>query len=110
MKLPVPESVEHTRQYDRLGDGLHEMAQPITVLRGALGAIQLRGALAADTLRYLDMSIQQVERLCGLLAAMQNLLDLENQAVTHPLGKEEERTPETASETASLQETADVLC
>jgi signal transduction histidine kinase len=52
------------------------MAQPLTVLRGALGAWKLRGSKAAETDRYLDMSAKQVERMSSLLSSLQDVLDV----------------------------------
>jgi hypothetical protein len=59
-----------------LGEGLHALAQPLTVLRCALGALTMRGAVGpeADN-RYLEMSNTQVDRLCDLLSCLHNLLD-----------------------------------
>jgi hypothetical protein len=51
------------------------MAQPLTVLRGALGAWKLRGALEAEKDRYLEMTSRQVERLSNLLSCLQDVLD-----------------------------------
>jgi hypothetical protein len=51
------------------------MAQPLTVLRGALGAWKLRESKAAESDRYLEMSAKQVERLGDLLRCMQDVLD-----------------------------------
>lgn len=64
-----------------LDNGLHAMAQPLTVLRGALGALMLRGGLNADYARYLEMSNAQVERLCNLMSGLRNLLDAQSEAV-----------------------------
>ena len=59
-----------------LDEGLHALAQPLTVLRGALGALTMRGAVRPEAAsRYLEMSNTQVERLCSLLSGLQNLLD-----------------------------------
>jgi hypothetical protein len=58
-----------------LANGLHAMAQPLTILRGALGALTLAKAVAPGSERYLEMSSVQVERLCAMLASLQGLLD-----------------------------------
>ncbi|MGA2569256.1 MAG: hypothetical protein ABSF23_01940 [Terracidiphilus sp.] len=63
------------RLCEDLGNGLHAMAQPLAVLRGALGALAMRGRVAADSGRYLEMSIQQVERLCSTMNRLSGLLD-----------------------------------
>lgn len=52
------------------------MAQPLTVLRGALGAWKMRGAVEAEKGRYLQMSVNQVERMGDLLSCLQDVLDV----------------------------------
>lgn len=51
------------------------MAQPLTVLRGALGAWKMRGASEAASDRYLEMSVKQVERMSDLLGCLRDVLD-----------------------------------
>jgi hypothetical protein len=59
-----------------LDEGLHALAQPLTVLRGALGALTMRDAGRPETAsRYIEMSNIQVERLCNLLSGLHSLLD-----------------------------------
>jgi hypothetical protein len=58
-----------------LADGLHAMAQPLTVLRGTLGAWKLRELSAAEVTRYREMSEKQVARLGELLGCMQDFLE-----------------------------------
>ena len=60
--------------YAELADGLHAMAQPLTILRGAMCALTLREEIEPPNRRYLDMSAKQVERLCDLMSGMQSLL------------------------------------
>lgn len=57
-----------------LANGLHAMAQPLTILRGAMCALTLHDEIAPASRRYLDMSTKQVDRLCDLMSSMQNLL------------------------------------
>jgi len=58
-----------------LDRALHAMAQPLTVLRGALGALTLASPSVSDGQRYLQVSNRQVERLCSLMSSMRFLLD-----------------------------------
>lgn len=51
------------------------MAQPLTVLRAAMGALILREQIEPANRRYYEMSSQQVERLCDLMSGVQTLLD-----------------------------------
>jgi predicted RNA-binding protein YlqC (UPF0109 family) len=57
-----------------LANGLHAMAQPLTVLRGALGALTLAKAFAPEQERYLEMSTRQAERLCDMMSTLQGLV------------------------------------
>lgn len=57
-----------------LADGLHAMAQPLTILRGAMCALTFHDQIEPASRRYLDMSSKQVDRLCDLMSGMQNLL------------------------------------
>ncbi len=61
--------------YAVMASGFHAMAQPLTVLRGALGAWKLRGSNGAESDRYIEMSTRQVERMSDLLLCLQEVLD-----------------------------------
>jgi len=74
-----------TRLCEDLAFSLHAMAQPLTVLRGSLGALSLRGASDGDANRYVELSNHQVERLCSLMSGMRILLDnFQSDAVCAP--------------------------
>ncbi len=60
-----------------IDDGLHALAQPLTILRGALGALALRERIAPQNSRYLEMSMRQIERMCDLISDIQKRLDAE---------------------------------
>ena len=73
------------RLCDDLALALHAMAQPLTVLRGALGALALRGTSAPGADRYVALSHTQVEHLCSLLSSTRILLDsFQSEAVCAP--------------------------
>jgi len=57
-----------------LSDGLHALAQPLTILRSALAMLSLHGETGAEDRRYLDLSIKQIDRTCGLYASIRNLV------------------------------------
>lgn len=59
----------------QLAEGLHAMAQPLTILRGAAGGLQLSPRIALEDRRYVEMCNTQTERLCELLARVRDLLD-----------------------------------
>ncbi len=58
-----------------LAEGLHAMAQPLTVLRGAAGALRLSSTVTVQDRRYVEMCDAQAERLCTMLASLRDLLD-----------------------------------
>lgn len=55
-----------------LADGLHAMAQPLTILRSTMEALKF--VPATDQQRYLEISARQVERTCWLFSCMQDLV------------------------------------
>jgi|GEM_PF-3239181 Osmosensitive K+ channel histidine kinase len=72
----LSEAVLFDELIKELDNGLHAMAQPLTVLRGVWGAMQLRGDAVAEHSRYLNLSIEQIERLCQMLSGLRGLLDV----------------------------------
>jgi signal transduction histidine kinase len=93
-----------------LDEGLHALAQPLTILRGALGALTMRGAVRPETAsRYLEMSSTQVDRLCNLLSGLHSLLDGVRSEpacmeIEFPLLDEEERKTEMANRHTPVHE------
>ncbi len=78
MDSPVviePQLAPESAPFVQMADSLHAMAQPLTILRGALGAMQLSGKVAPENERYLEMSSMQIERLCEMLSNLRNLVD-----------------------------------
>ena len=72
----LPTSGEGAREvYAELANGLHAMAQPLTILRGALGAMSLAAPCVSSQDRYLEMSNKQMDRLCDMMSGLQGLLD-----------------------------------
>ena len=60
--------------YAHLANGLHAMAQPLTILRSVMVASSVSGLTAIDHRRYLDISSDQVERACVLFHSLQQLV------------------------------------
>jgi K+-sensing histidine kinase KdpD len=58
-----------------IADGLHAMAQPVTILQGALCAMTLRSPLSADQQHYHEMSTKQLGRLSEMLHTLQDLVN-----------------------------------
>jgi hypothetical protein len=57
-----------------MAEGLHAMAQPLTILRSAVAACNAPGIAEGKQRRYLELSIQQVERACSLFECLQDLV------------------------------------
>lgn len=62
------------RFYAEMANGLHAMAQPLTILRSTMVACTLPGMTEDNHRRYLDISVEQVERACGLFQSLQQLV------------------------------------
>jgi len=65
---------ELSRLCARLSQGLHALAQPLTILRSALVASTAPGISAVEQRRYLDLSTQHMERICGLFECLQDVV------------------------------------
>lgn len=62
--------------YAELAEGLHAMAQPLTILRSAIAMLSASLEGDAPRSRFLDMSVRQIDRTCGLFASVQDLVSL----------------------------------
>jgi hypothetical protein len=60
--------------FAHLTEGLHAMAQPLTILRSSVPASAGTGLSLAKQKRYLELSIQQVQRACALFECLQDLV------------------------------------
>jgi signal transduction histidine kinase len=65
---------EYDRFYADLADGLHALAQPLTILRGSIMALSSEEITPERQQHYLDVSKSQVERACALFDAVQALV------------------------------------
>jgi len=65
---------EHDRFCAELADGLHALAQPLTIVRSAIALLAAAGENGAHPARYVDMSARQMERTCQIFASVQGLL------------------------------------
>lgn len=65
---------EFQRFYTDLANGLHAMAQPLTILRSALEILTLPREAPIDQRHYLEISAKQVQRTCGLFSDLQDLV------------------------------------
>lgn len=61
--------------YSELAEGLHAMAQPLTIVRGAMCALTLNQDLPSTSQRYLDITSAQLDRLCYLMSSVRSLLE-----------------------------------
>jgi hypothetical protein len=57
-----------------MAEGLHAMAQPLTILRSAVAACNAPGVTETAQRRYLGLSSQQVERACNMFESLQDLV------------------------------------
>ena len=65
---------EHEHFCAEVAEGLHALAQPLTILRSAIALMAAAKESGADCTRYMDMSARQVERTCRLFSSVQGLL------------------------------------
>jgi hypothetical protein len=77
--IAAPDAVdpEQARFYADLVNGLHAMAQPLTILRSAIEVLALPQAAAIDQRRYLEISAKQVARTCCMFASLQDLVEVQ---------------------------------
>jgi hypothetical protein len=59
--------------YREIADGLHAMAQPLTVLRSTVEVLALPGAVI-NRERYLNLSAEHLDRTCSLFSSLQSLM------------------------------------
>ena len=62
--------------YADLADGLHAMAQPLTIVRSAIAMLGRAGAGGPDQQRYLELATRQIDRTCATFVTLQNLVAL----------------------------------
>jgi light-regulated signal transduction histidine kinase (bacteriophytochrome) len=60
--------------FAHMTEGLHAMAQPLTILRSSVPALAAVDVTPAKQQRYLELSIRQVQRACALFDCLQDLL------------------------------------
>jgi signal transduction histidine kinase len=74
-RIPVPEKDdEHGRFLASMAEGLHAMAQPLTILRSTIAALAAPAGGGANQQRYLQTSVEQVERACLIFDYLQDLV------------------------------------
>lgn len=57
-----------------MAEGLHALAQPLTILRSTVVLMAAPKIAEAARQRYLDLSLEQVQRACELFEVMQDLV------------------------------------
>jgi signal transduction histidine kinase len=72
--LFAAEDTERARFLANMLEGLHALAQPLTILRSSVAASAAPGIDAIKQRRYLDLSSQQIERACNLFELLQDLV------------------------------------
>jgi signal transduction histidine kinase len=70
-------SDEHLQLCAEFADGLHALAQPLSILRSAIELMALPSSAETDRRRYLEMSLRQIDRATRLFSGMQTLVAAE---------------------------------
>jgi light-regulated signal transduction histidine kinase (bacteriophytochrome) len=60
--------------FAHMTEGLHAMAQPLTILRSSVPALAGVDVSPAKQQRYLELSVRQVQRACSLFECLQDLV------------------------------------
>jgi hypothetical protein len=60
--------------YAEVADGLHALAQPLTILRSAIEMIGICRESGSDIGRYVELSTEHMEQACELFAKIQSLM------------------------------------
>jgi signal transduction histidine kinase len=83
--VPVDGAADGNKYHEQfcaeLADGMHALAQPLTILRSAIGMLTLPNDAGIDRKRYLDLSERQIDRTCNLFTSIQNLLAVKMEPV-----------------------------
>jgi len=72
--LPKAENADVARLCAQFGEGLHAMAQPLTVLRSAVITAIAPKVSELDQRRYMEISAEQVENACQLFQSLRELV------------------------------------
>src|SRR5580698_2805069 len=57
-----------------IADGLHALAQPLTILRSAIEMIGVCRRSGSDMGRYVELSTEHIQRACELFDSIQGLM------------------------------------
>lgn len=68
------EDEQRGRFFASISEGLHALAQPLTILRSSVAASGSPGVDALKQRRYLDLSSRQIDRACMLFEFLQDLV------------------------------------
>jgi hypothetical protein len=78
----VAEQDERERFLANMAEGLHTLAQPLTILRASVNASAMPNLNPAKQQHYLEISLQQIERACVVFDSLQELV-IASQAQGH---------------------------
>lgn len=65
---------QHERFCAEVAEGLHALAQPLTILRSAIALLAVAKENGGDCARYVELSARQIDRTCKLFASVQGLV------------------------------------
>jgi light-regulated signal transduction histidine kinase (bacteriophytochrome) len=68
------ESQDRSQFLAHMTEGLHALAQPLTILRSSVPALAAVDISPAKQQRYLELSVRQVHRACSLFECLQDLM------------------------------------
>src|SRR5579875_3727887 len=78
-EAPAGEAGRHQQFCTEVADGLHALAQPLSVLRSALELLAHGPSTVGHCQRYLDLSLDNMRRTCDLFGRLQDLMLTEMQ-------------------------------
>lgn len=70
---------QHHQFCEEVADGLHALAQPLSVLVSAVELLAVAETAGLNRQRYIDLSVENVRRTCDLFGNLQSLLAIELQ-------------------------------
>jgi hypothetical protein len=65
---------EHEQFCAEVAEGLHALAQPLTILRSAIALLAMAKENGGDCARYMELSARQIDRTCKLFSSVQGLV------------------------------------
>jgi signal transduction histidine kinase len=74
---PPSAAAEPNHFYDEMADGLHALAQPLSIVQSAVEMLRLQNGTGPHSQRYLELSTRHIREACETFKAVQSLLSAE---------------------------------